>query len=159
MKRNRISLACLVALVLAFAASPASAELTDKVIRLMAALNHTAADIMSNFDVSACTDVTGFGLSGHALEMAEGSGVGLVIDTTALPLLEGIPMVCHPDPTDALGCAKAIARHRVSILCSTSTFLRLYSRNRRIHPMMLESLRIVVAGAELTVTPGATVST
>jgi acyl-[acyl-carrier-protein]-phospholipid O-acyltransferase/long-chain-fatty-acid--[acyl-carrier-protein] ligase len=68
--------------------------------------------------------------------------------TTFLPLLEGIPMVCHPDPTDALGCAKAIARHRATFLCSTSTFLRLYTRNKRIHPMMLESLRIVVAGAE-----------
>jgi len=68
--------------------------------------------------------------------------------TTFLPLLEGIPMVCHPDPTDALGCARAIARHRATFLCSTSTFLRLYSRNRHIHPLMLESLRIVVAGAE-----------
>jgi acyl-[acyl-carrier-protein]-phospholipid O-acyltransferase/long-chain-fatty-acid--[acyl-carrier-protein] ligase len=73
--------------------------------------------------------------------------------TTFLPLLEGIPMVCHPDPTDALGCAKAIARYRVTFLCSTSTFLRLYSRNKRIHPLMLESLRLVVAGAE-RLTPG-----
>jgi len=68
--------------------------------------------------------------------------------TTFLPLLEGVPMVCHPDPTDALGCAKAIARHRATFLCSTSTFLGLYSRNKRIHPLMLDSLRLVVAGAE-----------
>jgi acyl-[acyl-carrier-protein]-phospholipid O-acyltransferase/long-chain-fatty-acid--[acyl-carrier-protein] ligase len=68
--------------------------------------------------------------------------------TTALPLLEGIPMVCHPDPTDALGNAKAIARYKATVLCSTSTFLRLYVRHRRVHPLMLESLRIVVAGAE-----------
>jgi acyl-[acyl-carrier-protein]-phospholipid O-acyltransferase/long-chain-fatty-acid--[acyl-carrier-protein] ligase len=68
--------------------------------------------------------------------------------TTALPLLEGIPMVCHPDPTDVMGNAKAIARYRATVLCSTSTFLRLYVRNRRVHPLMLESLRIVVAGAE-----------
>ncbi len=68
--------------------------------------------------------------------------------TTCLPLLEGIPMVCHPDPTDALGNAKAIARFRATVLCSTSTFLRLYARNRKVHPIMLESLRIVVAGAE-----------
>ncbi len=72
---------------------------------------------------------------------------GLTV-TTFMPLLEGIPMVCHPDPTDALGTAKAIARHRATVLCSTSTFLRLYTRNKRIHPMMLESLRLVVAGAE-----------
>ncbi|MBK1648050.1 acyl-[ACP]--phospholipid O-acyltransferase [Rhabdochromatium marinum] len=68
--------------------------------------------------------------------------------TTFMPLLEGIPMVCHPDPTDAVGGAKAIARYRVTVLCSTSTFLRLYTRNRRIHPLMLQSLRVVVAGAE-----------
>ncbi|MEA3277107.1 MAG: acyl-[ACP]--phospholipid O-acyltransferase [Pseudomonadota bacterium] len=72
---------------------------------------------------------------------------GLTV-TTFMPLLEGIPMICHPDPTDALGGAKAIARHRATLLCSTSTFLRLYTRNRRVHPMMLESLRVVVAGAE-----------
>ena len=72
---------------------------------------------------------------------------GLTV-TTFLPLVEGIPMVCHPDPTDALGTAKAIARHRGTVLCSTSTFLRLYTRARQIHPLMLESLRIVVAGAE-----------
>jgi acyl-[acyl-carrier-protein]-phospholipid O-acyltransferase/long-chain-fatty-acid--[acyl-carrier-protein] ligase len=72
---------------------------------------------------------------------------GLTV-TTLLPLLEGMPVVCHPDPTDALGTAKAIARHRATLLCSTSTFLRLYTRNQRIHPIMLESLRLVVAGAE-----------
>ena len=72
---------------------------------------------------------------------------GLTV-TTFLPLVEGVPMVCHPDPTDALGCAKAIARHRATFLCSTSTFLRLYTRNKKIHPLMLESLRVLVAGAE-----------
>jgi acyl-[acyl-carrier-protein]-phospholipid O-acyltransferase/long-chain-fatty-acid--[acyl-carrier-protein] ligase len=72
---------------------------------------------------------------------------GLTV-TTFLPLVEGVPMVCHPDPTDALGTAKAIARHRATLLCSTSTFLRLYTRNRKVHPMMLEPLRVVVAGAE-----------
>lgn len=72
---------------------------------------------------------------------------GLTV-TTFLPLIEGIPMVCYPDPTDALGSAKAIAQHRAAVLCSTSTFLRLYTRNRKVHPLMLDSLRIVVAGAE-----------
>jgi acyl-[acyl-carrier-protein]-phospholipid O-acyltransferase/long-chain-fatty-acid--[acyl-carrier-protein] ligase len=72
---------------------------------------------------------------------------GLTV-TTFMPLIEGIPMVCHPDPTDALNIAKAIARYRATLLCGTSTFLRLYERNRRVHPLMLDSLRIVVAGAE-----------
>jgi len=72
---------------------------------------------------------------------------GLTV-TTFMPLVEGIPMVCHPDPTDAVNISKAIAKYRVTIFCGTSTFLRLYIKNRRVHPLMLESLRIVIAGAE-----------
>ncbi|WP_428634034.1 acyl-[ACP]--phospholipid O-acyltransferase [Sedimenticola sp.] len=68
--------------------------------------------------------------------------------TGLMPMVEGIPAVCHPDPTDALTIAKAIARQRATIFCGTSTFLRLFTRNRRIHPLMLDSLRVVVAGAE-----------
>jgi acyl-[acyl-carrier-protein]-phospholipid O-acyltransferase/long-chain-fatty-acid--[acyl-carrier-protein] ligase len=72
---------------------------------------------------------------------------GLTV-TQFMPLIEGVPMVCHADPTDALGCAKAIAKYRATFMCGTSTFLRLYVNNRRVHPLMLASLRIVVAGAE-----------
>lgn len=72
---------------------------------------------------------------------------GLTI-TQFLPLLEGCPMICHADPTDALGCAKAIARYRATIMCGTATFLRLYCRNHKVQPLMLDSLRVVVAGAE-----------
>jgi len=72
---------------------------------------------------------------------------GLTV-TGLLPLIEGIPAVFHPDPTDVLNIAKAIARYRATVLCGTSTFLRLYVRNSRVHPLMLESLRIVVTGAE-----------
>jgi len=72
---------------------------------------------------------------------------GLTV-TGLLPLVEGIPAVCHPDPTDALTIAKAIGNYQATIFCGTSTFLRLFTRNRRIHPLMLASLRVVVAGAE-----------
>ena len=72
---------------------------------------------------------------------------GLTV-TQFMPLLEAVPMVCHADPTDALGSAKAIAQNRVTVLFGTSTFLRLYCRNHKIHPLMLDSLRLVVAGAE-----------
>ncbi|WP_210396952.1 acyl-[ACP]--phospholipid O-acyltransferase [Motiliproteus sediminis] len=65
-----------------------------------------------------------------------------------MPMIEGIPAICHPDPTDALNIAKGIARYKGSIFCGTSTFLRLFNRNSKIHPLMLDSLRIVVAGAE-----------
>ncbi len=72
---------------------------------------------------------------------------GLTV-TQFLPLIEGMPMVCHPDPTDALGLSKAVAKHNATILFGTSTFLRLFCRNKKIQPMMLESLRLVIAGAE-----------
>ncbi|WP_432696240.1 acyl-[ACP]--phospholipid O-acyltransferase [Marinobacterium sp. YM272] len=72
---------------------------------------------------------------------------GLTVNSL-LPMVEGIPAVCHPDPTDALNIAKAIYRYKVSILCGTATFLRLYTRNRKVVPEMLEPLRVIVAGAE-----------
>lgn len=72
---------------------------------------------------------------------------GLTV-TTLLPLVEGIPVVCHPDPTDVLNIAKAIARHKVTVMCATATFLRLYNRNKKVQSLMLQSLRVVVAGAE-----------
>ena len=73
--------------------------------------------------------------------------LGLTV-TTLMPMIEGIPLICHADPTDAPGCAKAIAQHRATILCGTSTFLRMYTRHPRVHPLMMQSLRVVIAGAE-----------
>ena len=53
----------------------------------MIALNSTASKIMRQFPVHACSDVTGYGLLGHALEMASGSNVTLVLESTKLPVL------------------------------------------------------------------------
>ncbi|MGG6311711.1 selenide, water dikinase SelD [Paenibacillus macerans] len=64
-----------------------SAEETSRVTSVMATLNKTAAEVMEPYDVRACTDVTGFGLMGHALEMAKGSGTGITIRHTAVPVL------------------------------------------------------------------------
>jgi selenide,water dikinase len=71
----------------AIKAGMASLELTDKVTRLMAALNRDAAGIMSNFNVSACTDVTGFGLLGHLAEMVCGSAMSVRVFSRQVPLL------------------------------------------------------------------------
>lgn len=68
--------------------------------------------------------------------------------TTFMPMLQGIPMVTHPDPTDALAIGKAVAKHKVTIMCGTSTFLNLYTRNRKVIPLMFDSLRVVISGAE-----------
>ncbi|HIQ14527.1 MAG TPA: acyl-[ACP]--phospholipid O-acyltransferase [Leucothrix sp.] len=71
-----------------------------------------------------------------------------LLATTFMPLSEGIPIVCHPDPTDVLTVAKGLARNQATLLLGTSTFLRLYTLNRKVHPLMLKSLRMVIAGAE-----------
>ena len=57
---------------------------------------------------------------------------GLTV-TQFLPLIEGIPMICHADPTDAQGIARAVARYRATVMCGTSTFLRLFVRNNKVH--------------------------
>ncbi len=71
----------------AIKAGMASEELTGKVTRLMAALNREAAGIMSNFNISACTDVTGFGLLGHLAEMVSGSGMSARVFSEQVPLI------------------------------------------------------------------------
>jgi selenide,water dikinase len=65
----------------------ATLQLTQQISLLMATLNKTAAEVMNNFPIKACTDVTGFGLLGHLAEMVVGSGCGVEIDSAALPLI------------------------------------------------------------------------
>ncbi|TCS42687.1 acyl-[ACP]--phospholipid O-acyltransferase [Reinekea marinisedimentorum] len=72
---------------------------------------------------------------------------GLTV-TQFLPLLHGVPVVFAADPTDAVGNAKLVARFQASIMFGTSTFFRLYTQNRKVHPLMLSSLRFAVSGAE-----------
>jgi selenide,water dikinase len=68
-------------------AAMVSEQLSEKVTRLMATLNRDAARIMADFDVSACTDVTGFGLLGHLAEMVTGSGCSARIDSGRVPVI------------------------------------------------------------------------
>lgn len=52
------------------------------------ALNQTAAEIAADFPVHGATDVTGFGLGGHGMEMARGAGVTLEIEIDAVPVMD-----------------------------------------------------------------------
>lgn len=74
----------------ALKASEASEESVDAATRSMLTLNKKAAEILSAFPVNACTDVTGFGLLGHACEMIADSGYGLQIHSKRIPLLPGV---------------------------------------------------------------------
>lgn len=57
---------------------------------LMKTLNKGARDVMVKYRTHACTDVTGFSLMGHGLEMAQGSDMELHIDTSAISFLSGV---------------------------------------------------------------------
>jgi len=59
----------------------------DRAVESMRTLNREAGEAMTRFGVKACTDITGFGLLGHAAEMAKASIVSLVLQYGALPLL------------------------------------------------------------------------
>jgi selenide,water dikinase len=63
----------------------ASEQAVAKSVSSMATLNKKASELMLTVDVHACTDVTGFGLLGHACEMIEGTDVGMIIHVDAVP--------------------------------------------------------------------------
>lgn len=59
----------------------------DEVMKVMATLNKTAAEVMASYHVNACTDVTGFGLLGHTMEIAKGGNVGVTVINHDVPVL------------------------------------------------------------------------
>lgn len=62
-------------------------ESVQAAIASMTTLNDTASRIMRRYTVHACSDITGYGILGHALEMASGSSVTLVLESAKLPTL------------------------------------------------------------------------
>lgn len=67
-------------------------ELVDKesyeeAIKTMSTLNKYAKEAFDNIEVNSVTDITGFGLLGHSMEMAEGSSVTIVIDHKSVPII------------------------------------------------------------------------
>jgi selenide,water dikinase len=65
----------------------ASEESVGEAVKSMITLNAAASLVARKHPVHACSDVTGFGILGHALGMASGSGVTLVIESAKMPLL------------------------------------------------------------------------
>jgi selenide,water dikinase len=57
----------------------------EAILPEVATLNHTALQVALDFDIHGCTDITGFGISGHTLEMARGSGVQIELTFADLP--------------------------------------------------------------------------
>lgn len=59
-------------------------------VGLMKQLNARGAALMQKYGIRGATDITGFGLAGHTLKMARGSGVTITLDMNRVPLLEGV---------------------------------------------------------------------
>jgi len=74
----------------ALKAEAASQPHVEQAVRWMTTLNRSASLAMVRAGAHAATDITGFGLAGHATRMADGSDVTLVIEESDLPLLPGV---------------------------------------------------------------------
>lgn len=69
---------------------PGAEEAEDDLYRWSTHLNANAGRVLRDMALRAATDVTGFGLGGHALEMAKGSSVSVELDSTAMPFMPGV---------------------------------------------------------------------
>ena len=68
-------------------AQMASEEAAKDAVRVMSSLNKNAKEVFERYEISACTDVTGFGLLGHCAEMASASEVTLDLNPEQIPLI------------------------------------------------------------------------
>jgi selenide,water dikinase len=75
----------------ALKAGKVSKELTAKVTKYMATLNKKASELMQEVGVHACTDITGFGLLGHASQIARNSQVGMKVNSGSIPIFTEVP--------------------------------------------------------------------
>lgn len=64
----------------------ASTAAMNKIVDSMTTLNRKAAEIMQDFGVHACTDITGFGLIGHAYEVARAGSIGICLHASSIPV-------------------------------------------------------------------------
>lgn len=63
-------------------------EDAEDALKSMQALNNVSARVMQDIGVSACTDITGFGLIGHSIEMADASDVSFILDSKKAPVFD-----------------------------------------------------------------------
>ena len=107
--------------------------LEETMIEVMADLNDRAAQVMAAQEIGAATDITGFGLLGHALEMAQASGVDMTLWASRAPLIEGVEelakmgLVPAGSHSNRSYCSKmvevqeGVAPHLVNILADAQT--------------------------------------
>ena len=84
----------------------------DTFVFWMERLNKYASEIMQRFPVSCLTDVTGFGLLGHSLPIAQNAGVKLVFNSRDVPLLPGLPELLEVfNPKGVCKCSEYVDRY------------------------------------------------
>lgn len=97
----------------------------DAALEQMLESNATAADILADHGVSGCTDITGFGLLGHLLEILDASAVTAQLNLDALPVLEGALRLVNEGIHSTLRPANDAALTRCAI-----------PEHRRDHPLL-----------------------
>lgn len=92
----------------------------------MRSLNKMASELMKEYKVSACTDITGFGLTGHLKEMVESSSTGAEIYASEVPLLPGSYNLCAKGiiPGGTLNNMKFV-QHKVDFASHLSKNMRI----------------------------------
>jgi len=93
----------------------------DEAVCSMLLSNQEAAKVFIQHGASACTDVTGFGLLGHLLEMVKASGVAVQLDLEAIPVLEGALKTLQMGITSSLQLENLRASYSISNLSQVST--------------------------------------
>ena len=90
---------------------------TAQAVASMSTLNRVAAEVAHNFRIHACTDVTGFSLMGHAVEMASASAVTIHIKAYDIPLFEEVIEAAQMGlvPAASYGNRKAITDVQVDV--------------------------------------------
>jgi selenide,water dikinase len=101
------------ALLAAWMRSECKAPWFEKLVRSMLLPNKAAAEVFDQAGVTACTDVTGFGLAGHLLEMLDASGVSARLNGKGVPLYEGFEDVVSHGIVSSLHRDNAKASCRV----------------------------------------------
>lgn len=100
-------------------------EVLPQVVESMTRLNATASQVMLKYGATACTDVTGYGLLGHASEMAEGNNVRLQIESSAVPYFDAAPsLVAKKTYTQAYLANTKFLSEKVTFKSSVSEEMR-----------------------------------
>lgn len=73
----------------AIKAEIASSEVYDEAVKVMTTLNKYAGEIIVDYDINACTDITGFGIMGHGYEMASASDITIRLFKDKIPVIKG----------------------------------------------------------------------